>query len=229
MYATQIPIAAVPAPRSRNAVWPLLAICCLALVGIVVAAIIILALIPVYLPKRGENINGRESPAIVIEYSIPADSNSVFTGMFPSSNNDPVARQLEKQLGLANGSLTVKSITSVGNVDRRKRFLLSKRQIGFTNRLSMDCVQHFPPTCTSFECRDEAQKNFQQIVTTIIQISITLILPNGTTITVRLTFLAISFGGHSTTGPGGGTGATTGASTVTNSHGNGNGGSTTGT
>ncbi|CAF0915228.1 unnamed protein product, partial [Didymodactylos carnosus] len=88
MYTSQAPIAAAPAQKSRNAVWPLLAICCLALVGLVVAAIIVLALIPVYLPKRGENINGRET-----------------------------------QLGLANGSLTVKSITSVGNAGRRKRLL----------------------------------------------------------------------------------------------------------
>ncbi|CAF0943805.1 unnamed protein product [Didymodactylos carnosus] len=174
MYTPQVPIAAVPVPGGRNAIWPLLAICCLALVGLLAAAVIVLALIPVYLTKTGENsdLKSRESPTIVIVYSTPADSNSVFTGTFPSTNNAAVARQLEQQLGLTNGSLTIKSISSVGSSDQRKRF-----------------------------CRKRLSQNFQQVVTTVIQISITLVLPNGVTIRFTLTFLTITYTGNPSIGP----------------------------
>ncbi|CAF0995162.1 unnamed protein product, partial [Didymodactylos carnosus] len=91
----------------------------------------------------------------------------------------------------------------IAAVPAQRSSLLSKRQNHFSNRLRMGCHQNYDRGCTA-SCRNKQQQHFEQVVTTIIQISIVLVLPNGLIITFELTFISVQFSGGISIGPFGG-------------------------
>ncbi|CAF4416978.1 unnamed protein product, partial [Didymodactylos carnosus] len=65
---------------------PLLALCCLGLLGFIFAGVIVIALIPVFLQRHNINTQQRESSIIQILYNLPAfDSSLIANGQVPQS------------------------------------------------------------------------------------------------------------------------------------------------
>lgn len=130
-----IPVQTVP-PRPRSGIGgiaPLLGICCLALIGLLVAATIVLALIPVYLPRRRGAASTTTAPIFLTgNLNQTAGPN----GVLPSSNFANIARAIERARGLPAGSITVQQAVVRNNGNGRKKrnqFALTrvKRQSGF--------------------------------------------------------------------------------------------------
>ncbi|CAF0948394.1 unnamed protein product, partial [Didymodactylos carnosus] len=93
---------AYPRPSKRLGGLPLLALCCLGLIGLISAGVIVIALIPVYLQRRDINGIQQESDVIQITYNLPLFNNSlIVSGQVPQSRYEVLHNILQEQLNNA--------------------------------------------------------------------------------------------------------------------------------
>jgi len=132
-----------PPPRPQSGIAgiaPLLGICCLALIGLLIAATIVLALIPVYLPKRHGSSSSTTAPIF-----LTANLNQTAgpNGALPSSNFGNIARAIERARGLPTGSVVVEQavVNSNGNGrKKRNQFALTRVKRQSTTLLILEIV-----------------------------------------------------------------------------------------
>ncbi|CAF1320790.1 unnamed protein product, partial [Didymodactylos carnosus] len=117
---------------------PLLGICCLALIGLLIAATIVLALIPVYLPKR----HGASSTTPIF-LTATVNQTAGPNGALPSSNFANIARAIERARGLPAGSVVVQQavVNSNGNGrKKRNQFALTRVKRQSTTTIILEVV-----------------------------------------------------------------------------------------
>ncbi|CAM4833497.1 unnamed protein product [Rotaria magnacalcarata] len=112
-----------PLGTGTKAVWPLAALCCLGIVGILIAGTIILALIPIYLPQKTAAAVSLTSPNdnFFLQYSADVPYASSVTG------NVTNLAQVSNALSLGTSG-TVTSGSAQAGIKRRRRALSSRRQ-----------------------------------------------------------------------------------------------------
>ncbi|CAF1167887.1 unnamed protein product [Didymodactylos carnosus] len=83
---------------------PLVTLCCLGLLGLIFAGTIVVALIPVYLQRRGINSHQQESGIIQILYNLPVyDGLLIVSVQVPQSRYEMLQNILQQQLDNATG------------------------------------------------------------------------------------------------------------------------------
>ncbi|CAF5139590.1 unnamed protein product, partial [Rotaria magnacalcarata] len=98
------------------AVWPLVALCCLGIVGLLIAGTIVLALIPIYLPQKAAAAVSSASPNdnFFLQYSADVPYASSVTG------NVTNLAQVSNALSLGTSG-TVTSGSAQAGIKRRRR------------------------------------------------------------------------------------------------------------
>ncbi|CAF1546774.1 unnamed protein product, partial [Didymodactylos carnosus] len=106
-----------PSPKKLGGL-TLLALCCLGLLGLILAGVIVIALIPVYLERHGINGPERESNIIQLIYNLPlSNTASIVSGEVPQSRYEVLQNILQQQLDNAtSGSPAKKTQVKVINV-----------------------------------------------------------------------------------------------------------------
>jgi len=120
MYAPP-PVArnAAPARGGILASGPLLAVCCLLFILFLIAATVVLALIPVYVSsKDGPVSSGRAGPYSAV---LTPTSTDLVPGTLTADANTNVGKGMDSALGIPSGTVQVASGTSVAANGRRKR------------------------------------------------------------------------------------------------------------
>jgi len=115
MYAPP-PVAAVPVRRRAfNA--PLAAICCLGLILLLIAATIVLALIPIYLPRKDVNA-GTTNP---FSFTLTPDQTLGDDGPLSADAQNSLANSISTGAGLPAGSLALDSAVAATSSRRRRQ------------------------------------------------------------------------------------------------------------
>ncbi|CAF1326725.1 unnamed protein product, partial [Didymodactylos carnosus] len=103
--------------RRRRRCLPLLAVCCCGLLGLTLAGVIVIALIPLYLSRHDINGSQRESGIIQIIYNLPSSDSVVISGQVPQSRYEMLQNMLQQQLDNATrGSRAQQTQVEVVNV-----------------------------------------------------------------------------------------------------------------
>jgi len=156
MYAP--PPEAAPSPAAQRAMTrgPILAVCCLGIILFLIAATIVLALIPVYLPNRGLQAGGTSSvnsfvlnPTSVSSNGKRSASNQPLgnDGLMSQSTTQNTADGISTGLGFSAGSITPsgQGVVATSNSGRKRRgfgLLRSERQSGTQNCYLMGRFRH---------------------------------------------------------------------------------------
>jgi hypothetical protein len=178
MYVSPPAVVPVVAPQRNFTNGPLLALCCLMFILFLIAATIVLALIPIYLPAKNANLNNN-SPSYYFLLT-PNGTAIPYNGPLTQPALTQIANAIAVQLGFPAGSLVLDSATVTTIQGRRKRraFGLSRirRQSG-TQQIS--CVGRFQRnTCRRFgNC-------VPKVLTFSLSITITI---NGVSYTITFT------------------------------------------
>jgi len=101
MYAPPRAVPVAVAPARATALGPLLGICCLLLIGFLIAATIVLALIPVYLPRQGQPSN-QNNNAFPFAGSTPNDLGN--DGPISSNSLNAFNSPIDSAVGAAPGT-----------------------------------------------------------------------------------------------------------------------------
>ncbi|CAF1193620.1 unnamed protein product [Didymodactylos carnosus] len=155
---------------------PLLALCCLGLLGFIFAGVIVIALIPVFLQRHNINTQQRESSIIQILYNLPAfDSSLIANGQVPQSRY-----RLQQQLDNAtSGSRRQHTQVEVVNVVvRQPQNIEKKRKRRAPSQTVEGLIQYFYGT----KAVNYSETLAQMIVQFRLSLSIdcfTLICQNG--------------------------------------------------
>jgi len=116
MYAPP-PVAAVPVRRRAfNA--PLAAICCLGLILFLIAATIVLALIPIYLPRKDVSTDGTTNP---FSFTLTPDQTLGDDGPLSADAQNDLANSISTGAGLPAGSLALDSAVAATSSRRRRQ------------------------------------------------------------------------------------------------------------
>ncbi|CAF0888570.1 unnamed protein product [Adineta steineri] len=130
-----------PPPAAANrrgglaASGPLLAICCLGFILFLIAATIVLALIPVYLSTRGSSSSSANTASYQLQMTPSADARkrslaTLVEGTFADSTLALLILLIESKLNLNHGSCLIPSCTSVFTSRRRRGFGLLRERRG---------------------------------------------------------------------------------------------------
>ncbi|CAF1550954.1 unnamed protein product [Rotaria sp. Silwood1] len=130
------------ARKGASAALPLAAICCLCVLFFLLAATIILALIPVYLPKKDlSNLPSTKTKYIILnpQQYVPA------YGTASSSACNAIASKMASAIGYPSGSITSSSCSfAVGSRRRRRSKWLSRsRRQSRSGKLFMQAVINY--------------------------------------------------------------------------------------
>jgi len=115
MYAPP-PVAAVPV-RRRTFNAPLAAICCLGLILFLIAATIVLALIPIYLPRKDANA-GTTNP---FAFTLTPNQRLGDDGPLSADAQNSLANSISTGAGLPAGSLALDSAVAATSSRRRRQ------------------------------------------------------------------------------------------------------------
>lgn len=122
MYAPPRPVPVAAAPARATALGPLLGICCLLIIGFLIAATIVLALIPVYLPRQGQPSN-QNNAAYPFRGTTPSDLGN--DGNIPAGSlgsfNSPIDNAIRAGPGTTS---TQRGAIATGAQGKRKRRVL---------------------------------------------------------------------------------------------------------
>ncbi|CAF1184587.1 unnamed protein product [Adineta steineri] len=167
-----------PAGPSRSAAaWPLAAICCLGLLLFTIAAAIVIALIPVYLPTKNasasQNVLTSNTP-FYLQTTSDADDDSNLAGT--GTNTDDIANSL----GISGDDIKVTGITTApgGSVVRRKRGFNSRTKRSFSILILITCQFTKAFKDCNAHCMN-ARKQFQANVLKITSLPIKLAVNPG--------------------------------------------------
>ncbi|CAF1108208.1 unnamed protein product [Adineta steineri] len=167
-----------PAGPSRSAAaWPLAAICCLGLLLFTIAAAIVIALIPVYLPTKNasasQNVFTSNAP-FYLQTTSDADDDSNLAGT--GTNTDDIANSL----GISGDDIKVTGISTApgASVDRRKRGFNSRTKRSFSVLILITCQFTKAFKDCNAHCMN-ARKQFQANVLKISSLPIKLAVNPG--------------------------------------------------
>jgi hypothetical protein len=122
MYAPPRPVPVAAAPARATALGPLLGICCLLIIGFLIAATIVLALIPVYLPREGQP-SSQNNAAYPFLGTTPSDLGN--DGNIPAGSlgsfNSPIDSAVSASPGTTS---TQQGAIATGAQSKRKRGVL---------------------------------------------------------------------------------------------------------
>ncbi|UJR10720.1 hypothetical protein I4U23_014910 [Adineta vaga] len=159
---------------SAKAVWPIAAICCLALIFFVISAAIVLALIPVYLPRKditpAENLDKSNDP-FYLEYA--ADGFDDDDNAIAGDLEDPDT--LGKSMGFTDDAKVESGIATPSSTDRRKRSFFGLRPKRAITVKILLIVKFIATTCNTqclaarkkFRTGLDSSKTFSNIKITI--------------------------------------------------------------
>ncbi|CAF1520065.1 unnamed protein product [Adineta ricciae] len=192
----------------QNSLWiPCLAAACLGGVLFIIAAVVVLALIPLYLPTKGTSVNVSTNNKVRLLTASFASNIDNDASSLQLTNYDSLTQQFNDHLGYKNKEVTVTSAnimsTTAKNLKKKKR----KRQ---TSELSCDntvrgiratskgkarlFVTFYLNSCPGSQCKtdkciEKCSGSIQATIQSVFSsgsISLKIQLANGTTITTSL-------------------------------------------
>lgn len=131
---------------TKTSMWPVLGLVFIGAIGVIIAAIIVLALIPIYLRNKSEPKNYSLDPyAFYVQYATDLDADSSATGKI--TNIDEIAQNL----GVAD-KIKITDADAQTSFERRRRETSGRHKRGVKLNILLRCVPLTSIICSNPSC-----------------------------------------------------------------------------